>query len=260
MDELAKLVKKKYKDFNITPRQLGNILRDNNKTRKRTRHEHFPKVRYNKPLDKKKELKKFYKEINKYQLNKIISLDETSIQPSMIMEYSRCELGNRCVVKTNDSYLFRKFTLLVAISNSKCIGYIFYKKGGMTKERLVQFLKKFIFTKYKNHLIVMDNAGSHKNKYVQDAITKSGNKYLYSVPYTPKTNAVENFFNQIKHFLKLNKKVLKFDELSKEVKKAIKSVKKENYKNYFLYAYKKEQLIKPLKKSTRRRIPKNYKK
>jgi hypothetical protein len=62
------------------------------------------------------------------------------------------------------------------------------------------------------------------------------------------------------NLVKLNKKVLKFDELSKEVKKAIKSVKKENYKNYFLYAYKKEQLIKPSKKSTRRRIPKNYKK
>lgn len=54
LSELAKLIKKKYKDFNISSRQLGNILRDNNKTRKRTRHEHFPTVRYSKPLDKEK--------------------------------------------------------------------------------------------------------------------------------------------------------------------------------------------------------------
>ena len=47
--------------------------------------------------------------------------------------YSRCELGKRCIVKTDDSYLFRKFTLLVAISNSKCIGWILYEKGGITK-------------------------------------------------------------------------------------------------------------------------------
>ena len=79
LEELAKLVKKKFKDFNITPRQLGNVLRDNNKTRKRTRREHFPKVRYGKPIDKQKELDKFYKEVDKYSLNKIISLDETSI-------------------------------------------------------------------------------------------------------------------------------------------------------------------------------------
>ena len=43
--------------------------------------------------------KKFYKEVDKHPINKIISLDETSIQPAMIMEYSRCELGKRCIVK-----------------------------------------------------------------------------------------------------------------------------------------------------------------
>ena len=261
LEELSKIVKKKYEDFNITSRQLGNILRDNNKTRKRTRHEHFPKTRHGKSIKKQKELDKFYKEIDKYPLNKLISLDETSIQPAMIMEYSRCELGKRCIVKTDDSYLFRKFTLLVAISNSKCIGWILYDKGGMTKERLVEFLEKFIFNKYKNHLIILDNAGSHKNSYVKDAITNSGNKYLFSIPYTPYTNgAIEAYFNQIKHYLKLNKKVLKFNELKEETKKAINKVSKENYKNYFNYAYKKDDLRKYKKSvSTLRRKPKNYK-
>jgi transposase-like protein len=203
MFELAKLVKKKYKDFNITPRQLRNVIRDNNLTRKRTRHKHFPKIRYGKPIEKQKELDKFYKEVDKFKLNKIISLDETAIQPAMIMEYSRCPLGKRCVLKTDDSYFFRKFTLLVAISNSKCIGWILYEKGGMTKERLVDFLKKFVFNKYKNHLIILDNAGSHRNMFVKDAITTSGNKYLFTVPYTPKTNPIENYFNQINYYLKI---------------------------------------------------------
>ena len=97
----------------------------------------------------------------------------------------------------------------------------------MTKERLVEFLDKFIFNKYKNHLIILDNAGSHKNSYVKDAITNSGNKYLFSIPYTPHTNgAIEAYFNQIKHYLKLNKKVLKFNELKEETKKAINKVSK----------------------------------
>ena len=261
LEELSKLVKKKYKDFDITSRQLGNILRDNNKTRKRTRHEHFPKIRYGKIIDKQKELTAFYNDVDKYPINKIISLDETSIKPAMLMEYSRCELGKRCIIKTDDSYLFRKFTLLVAISNSKCVGWILYEKGGMTKERLVEFLEKFIFNKYKNHLIILDNAGSHKNSYVKDAITNSGNKYLFSIPYTPHTNgAIEAYFNQIKHYLKLNKKVLKFNELKEETKKAINKVSKENYKNYFNYAYKKNDLRKYKKGiSTLRRKSKNYK-
>lgn len=89
MLELSKQIKKKYKDFNVTPQWLGKVLRYNNKTRKRTRHEHFPITKYNKPVNKKIELTKFYKKIKKYLLNKIISIDETSISPAMIMEYSR---------------------------------------------------------------------------------------------------------------------------------------------------------------------------
>ena len=234
LEELSKILSKRFKDYNITPRQLGNVLRDNNTTRKRTRHEHFPKKRYGKSLDKQKELDKFYNKVDKYLMNKIISLDETSIKPSIIKEYSRCSLGKRCVVKTDDSYLFRKFTLLCAISNSKCIGWMLYEKGSMTKERFVEFLEKFVFKKYKNHLLILDNAGSHRNEYVKNAIMDSGNKYLFSIPYTPKTNVIEMFFSQIKHYLKLNKKVLRFDELIVEVNQSIRKVSKNNYKNYFL--------------------------
>ena len=129
----------------------------------------------------------------------------------------------------------------------------------MNKERLVEFLEKFIFNKYKNYLIVLDNAGSHKNNYVQDAIINSGNNYLFYVPYTPKTNPIEMVFNQLKYYLKLNKKVLKFDEIKVEVRKAFTKIKENNYKKYFLYAYKKDKLILPSKESTKKRKPKIYK-
>jgi len=43
MEELVKIVKKKYNDFDITSQHLGQILRDNNITRKRTRHERWIK-------------------------------------------------------------------------------------------------------------------------------------------------------------------------------------------------------------------------
>ena len=39
---------------------MGNILRDNNKKRKRTRHEHFPKIRYGTFINKQNELKFAY--------------------------------------------------------------------------------------------------------------------------------------------------------------------------------------------------------
>lgn len=105
----------------------------------------------------------------------------------MINEYGKCQLGKRCIVKTDDNYVFRKFTLLCAISNPKCIGTTLYKEDGMIKERCVEFLEQNIFKKYKNHLIILDNAGSHNNEYVKQAIINNGNKYLFTLPYTSKT-------------------------------------------------------------------------
>ena len=44
----------KYPDFNITSQHLGIVLRDNNITRKRTKHQHFPKTRYGIETNKNK--------------------------------------------------------------------------------------------------------------------------------------------------------------------------------------------------------------
>ena len=45
MDELLIEMKQRYNGFDITSQHLGSIIRANNRTRKRTRHYHFPKER-----------------------------------------------------------------------------------------------------------------------------------------------------------------------------------------------------------------------
>ena len=82
---------------------------------------------------------KFFTEVRKFPINKIICLDETSVGSALKPTYSRCNLGKRCIIKTSNQFVFRKFTLLVAISNSKCVGKELYEKGGMTKERVLEF-------------------------------------------------------------------------------------------------------------------------
>ena len=74
--------------------------------------------------------------VKTFPIENIISLDETSIQPAMIPEYSRCNLGNRCIVKTDDSYLYRKFTLLSKITYGYVLLIILSVLGGnfMKKE------------------------------------------------------------------------------------------------------------------------------
>ena len=261
MSELVMEIKQKYPDFDITPQHLGHVLRDNNRTRKRTRHEHFPKERYKKPINKQTEMNVFYSKIKQYPLDKIICLDESSVGSALHPPYSRCYLGKRCIIKTSNQFVFRKFTLLVAISNTKIVGKELYEKGGMTAERFLEFLQKYIFPHYKGHLIVLDNAKSHNNELIKDAIKKSGNDYLFAIPYTPKTNnPIEAYFNQIKTYMKKNRNVENYEQLEKNIDKSIEKVKPKNYKNYFQHAYGiKEGMDFQRKPSTRKRKLKIYK-
>lgn len=109
-------IKDKYDDFEITQTQLSRVIRDNNITRKRTTTRDYPETRYNKKINFKKEMKSFYQKVDKFSLSKIISIDETSIHAEMTASYSRCDLGKRCVKKTSNNKVFRKFTLVCAIS------------------------------------------------------------------------------------------------------------------------------------------------
>jgi transposase-like protein len=261
MNELSIDMKKQYPTFDISPQHLGQVIRDNNRTRKRTRHEHFPKKRYKNPIDKQSEMKTFYKKIKEYPIHKIICLDETSVGSALHPIYSRCYLGKRCKIKTSNQFVFRKFTLLVAISNSKIVGKELYEKGGMTAERFLKFLEKNIFPYYKGNLIVLDNAKSHNNELIKNAIIKSGNDYLFAVPYTPKTNnPIEAYFNQIKTYMKKNRNVENYEKLENNIDDAIDRVKPENYKNYFQHAYGLDESIEFIRKpSTLKRKLKNYK-
>lgn len=114
-------IRKKYDDFNITPGHLSRVIRDNNVTRKRTTRRHYPETRYNKTIDYKKELRSFYKITDKFSINKIISIDETSIYAQMPSSYSRCKLGKRCVLKTKNNKVFVKYTLVCAMTSKGII-------------------------------------------------------------------------------------------------------------------------------------------
>ena len=258
---LYELLKKKFNDFTATSQHLGEVIRDNNITRKRTTRRHYPIMRYGKKINLKKELKEFYSVVQKYSLHKIICLDEISIHAIMKPNYSRCELGKRCVIKTTDNAVFIKYTVVVAISSKGVIGWKIYKKGGMTGDRMVEFINEFIKNKYKNYLIIMDNAGSHRNNSVKEVILKTKNLLRYSVPYRPKTNAIETWFSQFKHyFIHGQKNKLTYNALKKVIKSSINKINKKSYYNILEYAYKDKNPDKHISNiSTRRRLLKEYK-
>jgi len=88
-----------------------------------------------------------------------------------------------------------------------------------------------------DNLLILDNARFHKSKDVIDNITKSKNKIIYSLPYNPNLNPIENLFSQLKSHVK-NKSPDNFEELKKTIDNIIKyKITKDHLKNYFNYLF-----------------------
>jgi hypothetical protein len=77
-------------------------------------------------------------------MDKIITLEETGIYASLHPSYARCYTGKRCYVKTPDQRVFKKYSLLVAITSKGVIGWELYEKGAVNGERLTAFIKNKI--------------------------------------------------------------------------------------------------------------------
>ena len=147
------------------------------------------------------------------------------------------------------------------MSSKGIIGYELYENGGMNAVRMVKFIYKFIKNKFINNLIIMDNGRSHKSKEIKKEVEKTGNQLLYCVPYKPKTNAVECFFSQFKHYFVIENKSITYQELKKHIKKTMGKIPKSSFVNYINYAYQSKEPRKYIEKeSTRRKKSKIYKK
>lgn len=142
-------------------------------------------------------------------------------------------------IKKTHIYPFKKYNLLVAISYNKFIGWKLYEnlKGGVRKEQLVEFYKKHIYDKYKKYLILMDNASPHKAIILKDLIKESGNDLLYTVPYHPETNPIEEFFSQLKHYIRKTSPQ-NYKEISDKIKDILNTkIKKKHLENYFKHSF-----------------------
>ena len=259
MNFLQELLKSKFPKLDISRQYLSDIIRDNNITRKRATFKHFPKTYRGNIRNEQQELKEFFDVINKFKLEDIISIDETSVSTSLTHNYCRAFLGDRCVKKTTNNEVFKKYSLVVAINNKKCIASELYQNGAVNSERFNDFLKP-ICSKVKGKLFVLDNGQIHKKESTKQIIKESGNYLVYTCPYHPRLNSIEQFFNQMKHYIKLDKPNT-FTTLDGSVKSSIDKIKPSNYENYFIYAYNKDYYKNKQnnKKYTKRRTLKVYK-
>ena len=254
-EDLLIKFKEKFKDIELTRRHISNIIKDNNNSLKITRYRHEPEKRFGKEININDKLKEFYKEIKKHKLEDIICIDETSVNALMKRNHCYSEVGKRCVIKTTSQEVFKKYTAIFAINTNGVIGWELYEKGGIDSDRLSEFLENFITKKYKNKLIILDNASSHRNEKIKELINKK-NKLLYSIPYQHYTNSIEQYFSIFKS--KMRKlEGLKYIEIKENIGKVIKNIPKETFESIFKGSYERQEVY-VKKTSSRKKKVKNY--
>jgi len=254
MEDLLVKVKEKFPDFDISTRHLSRVIKDNNITLKITRLRHEPEKRFGKPVNINEKIKEFYETVKQYKLEDIICIDETSVKSLQKRNHCYSEMGKRCVIKTQSQEIFKKYTGIFAISTNGVLGWNLYQKGGINTDRLVDFLETHITNKYKNKLIILDNASSHRNEKIKELIGKN-NTILYAVPYQHFTNSIENYFSMLKSRLQ-KEEGLTYEKLKENISNVIRGIPKEKYENIFKGAYNRKATY--VNNKTRKRTPKKY--
>jgi hypothetical protein len=218
MSELMLKLKEKF-NVSLSRFHINRIINDNNITLIITRIRHKPVKRFGKDIDINKKLDEFYEEI--------ICIDETSIGSLQKRKHCYNKLRKRYIIKTSSQEVFKKYTCIFSISTEGVLSWDLYDKGGIDSNRLYNFLQQYMTTKFKNKLIILDNASSHINAKIKELVN---NNLLYSIPYQYFTNSIENFFSMLKSRLQKLER-LKYKELKKNIDKVVREIPKDKYKN-----------------------------
>lgn len=194
-----------YNNFNIkvsnnTITKLFKIL---NLTRKKVKFHIIKDLEYLKKLEKERVI--FIDKIKNLYFNKIIFIDESGFNVSATDKGLSVKGEKINIPKKN--LKSKNLSLLMAITKDEILNYDIYESS-INKQSFYDFIKKIITNlKEDGYTFVFDNVSFHKNKEVLSLITDSNNNYLFTPPYSPNLNPIENTFGIIKSIYKKELKI-----------------------------------------------------
>jgi hypothetical protein len=123
----------------------------------------------------------------------LICVDETNISEKTLARYGWCQKGIRLkTTKASKSWTSR--TIITACSEDMHVSRVL--KSSCNAVHFADFISSLPFRD--GSVILMDNVAFHKSRIVQDALLRKGYTPLFTPPYTPDANHVENVFSQLK--------------------------------------------------------------
>ena len=133
-------------------------------------------------------------------VNKIISIDESGFNKSSgSSKKGLSPIGKPLYIPT-DVLNTKNISVLMAITSNEVLNYNIYD-GSVNGNKFINFIKDII-TKLEGKgefIFLFDNVSIHKNKKTLQTILDAGHKYIFTPPYSPNNNPIENVFSILKY-------------------------------------------------------------
>ncbi len=158
-----------------------------------------------------------------FDVDRLVFLDECSVNTAMTPRFARAPRGQRAVSHAP----FRRganISLLAAMNAKGVVAWSEYD-GAVDGHRFATFLREKLFPKLKRgSVLVMDNLRVHKTDEVIDAVVAGGMRFCFIPPYHPELNAAEELFSLVKSALR-RRKARTLDALAEATRDVVEGVR-----------------------------------
>ena len=202
---------------NVSRSTIHRALRRAEFTRKRAAAKYCPKY------PTKDEAKEYLSKLKSER--EVISIDESSVYLESRPLYGYSKKGTRLSKQMRRPIRGNRVTLILAISNKRGVVHHEIVKGSANASIFSEFVKKI--QAEENAFVLLDNVRFHHSKCVKDAASERKLSLVYTPPYQPDFNPVENAFSVIKSHTR------RFDD---SIKDALSLVTLEKTKAFFKHA------------------------
>jgi len=127
----------------------------------------------------------------------IVSVDESGFDQRCRPTYGYAKRGEPCVLVHKNVRDHRRHTLLMAMDNQRGERIVELRTETMNSAAFAAFLVALPYAP--GTTIVLDNCSIHKTRVVRDSAHAKGYALLFTPPYSPDFNAIENVFGIIKN-------------------------------------------------------------
>lgn len=189
--EIAKQIQQSMQ-VKVSRQLVHNIIKSNGFSYKRTRQRGYNA--------KKKDHEVAFLAYWKHHLsphNVVVSIDESGFDTRKTPTYGYAKKGQPCIMQYQTSCTRKRISLLMAVSNSGKQQYQLVE-GMVDSNIFFDFIADLTFPR--GSILLMDNASIHKSKHVRDLIASKGYVLLFTPPYSPEYNPIENIFGIIKNY------------------------------------------------------------